>query len=79
MIILSHIIGVGLSFDPSRYSVVEDHYRNTTVTIGLTANSTTEFTYIVEISVKDINTTGGMFYMVECHCHVQKKFEKDRI
>ena len=65
MISLFCIVGIGLSFDPSQYSVVEGYYENNTVTIGLTANSATGFTYTVEISVKDINTTAGMLYMVE--------------
>ena len=58
------LVGVELSFESSQYNTREGSVEGA-VTIGLTANSATGFTYTVEISVKDITTTAGMLYMVE--------------
>ena len=48
-----------MSFESSKYTVSEGTSKGV-VRIVLTANTTTDFSYTVEIGVNDVSTTSGM-------------------
>ena len=58
-------IGVILSFERCEYNVNEG---NSSVSLNLTASQATNFSYTVEISMDDVDTTPGNFaaYMFRC-------------